>query len=76
MLRGMKLATLAVVFGGTLVLNGCADSIYPRLPGLTGTSQPNSSLLSPTEQQKTIDDLAAEQKSHGAAAAKEIERRN
>jgi hypothetical protein len=76
MLRGMKLATLTVVLGGTLVLNGCADSIYPRLPGLTSTSQSNSSLLSPTEQQKAIDDLSAEQKSHGTAAAKEIERRD
>jgi hypothetical protein len=76
MLRGMKLATLAVVLGGPVVLNGCADSIYPRLPGVTSSTQTSSSLLSPTEQQKAIADLSAEQKSHGATAAREIERRD
>jgi hypothetical protein len=75
MLRGIRLATWIVAFGGTMVLTGCADSVYPRLPGLGSSTNSNSSLLSPTEQQKAIDDLAAEQKSHGTAAAKEIERR-
>ena len=32
-------------------------------------------LLTPTEQEKTIKDLTSEQKSHGAEAAKAIEKR-
>ena len=75
MLRGIRLATMMVAVGGSVALSGCSESLYPRLPGLGGTSNTNSTLLSPSEQQKAIDDLAAEQKSHGTAAAKEIERR-
>ena len=75
MLRGIRLATSIVAIGGMVVLTGCAESIYPRLPGLGGATKSSSSLLSPAEQQKAIEDLAAEQKSHGAAAVKEIERR-
>jgi hypothetical protein len=75
MLRGIKLATMMVAVGGCVVLSGCADSIYPRLPGLGTSTNSSSSLLTPSEQQKAIEDLTADQKSHGAAAAKEIERR-
>jgi hypothetical protein len=75
MTRDIKLLATVTLIGGSVALSGCADAIYPRLPGLGGSSSANSSLLSPTEQKKTIDDLTAEQKSHGTAAAKEIERR-
>jgi hypothetical protein len=74
MTRDIKLLATVTLIGGSVALSGCAEAIYPRLPGLGGSSS-NSTLLSPTEQKKTIDDLTAEQKSHGTAAAKEIERR-
>lgn len=40
------------------VLAGCAETTYPSLPGLPSSS--DSSLLTPTEQQKAIKDLSAE----------------
>jgi hypothetical protein len=71
MLRGIKLTAFAVCLMGTAALSGCADTIYPRLPSLTSNA---GSLLTPTEQQKAIQDLTAEQKQHGSKAAEEIQR--
>ncbi len=72
MLRGFKLTAGVLCVVIPAALSGCAETIYPRLPDL-GTSGGN--LLTPTEQEKTIKDLASEQKSHGAEAAKAIEKR-
>jgi hypothetical protein len=71
MLRGIKLTAFAVCVFGTAALAGCADTIYPRLPSLTSNA---GSLLTPTEQQKAIQDLTAEQKQHGSKAAEQIQR--
>jgi hypothetical protein len=52
-------------------LSGCSDTIYPRLPDIgVGAGH----LLTPSEQEKTIKDLTSEQKSHGADAARAIEK--
>lgn len=72
MLRGFKLTAGVLCVVSLSALSGCAETIYPRLPDL-GTNGGN--LLTPTEQEKTIKDLASEQKSHGAEAAKAIEKR-
>ncbi len=73
MLRGLKLATVAVCVLASAGLAGCADTVYPRLPDLGGIG---STLLTPTEQKKAISDLAAEQKNAGTQAPEEAERRN
>jgi hypothetical protein len=72
MLRGFKLTAGVLCVVIPAALSGCADTIYPRLPAL---GQSGGNLLTPTEQEKTIKDLTSEQKSHGAEAAKAIEKR-
>jgi hypothetical protein len=72
MLRGFKLTAGVLCVVVPAALSGCADTIYPRLPDL---SVSGGNLLTPTEQEKTIKDLTSEQKSHGAEAAKAIEKR-
>jgi hypothetical protein len=72
MLRGLRIAAAVLCVGAPAALSGCAETIYPRLPDLGGAS---SNLLTPQEQEKTINDLSSEQKSHGAEAAKAIEKR-
>jgi hypothetical protein len=72
MLRGFKLTAGVLCVVIPAALSGCADTIYPRLPDL---SVSGGNLLTPTEQEKTIKDLTSEQKSHGAEAAKAIEKR-
>lgn len=73
MLRGFKLTAGVLCVVLPAALSGCADSIYPRLPDLTPTG---GNLLTPTQQEKTIKDLTAEQKNHGAEAARAIEKRD
>jgi hypothetical protein len=73
MRRGLKLTALIICVAGSAALSGCSESIYPRLPNLGGIG---STLLTPTEQEKAIKDLTAEQKAHSAEAAEEIEGRN
>jgi hypothetical protein len=73
MLRGFKLTACVLCVMVPAALSGCADTIYPRLPDL-GPSGVN--LLTPKEQEKTIKDLTSEQKSHGAEAARAIEKRD
>lgn len=46
-------------------LAGCAETTYPSLPDLPSAN--DSSLLSPTEQQKAIKDLSAERAQSGEA---------
>ena len=72
MLRGFKLTAGVICVVIPAALSGCADTIYPRLPDL-GPS--GSNLLTPSEQEKTIKDLTSQQQSHGAEAAKAIEKR-
>lgn len=73
MRRGLKLTALLICAAGAAALSGCAETIYPRLPNLGGVG---STLLTPSEQEKAIKDLTAEQKGHSAEAAEEIEGRN
>jgi len=73
MLRGLKTALVALSVLGVAALTGCAEVNYPRLPDLGGIGR---NLLTPQEQQKTINDMRTEQETHGAEAAKEIEGRN
>jgi len=49
------------VIGASLA--GCAETTYPTLPSLSSGS--DSSLLSPTEQQKAIKDLSEERAQTG-----------
>jgi hypothetical protein len=46
--------------------------LYPRLSDLTGIGQ---GTLSPEEQKQAINDLSKTQKTHGAEAVEEIEKR-
>jgi hypothetical protein len=71
MLRGLKLIAGVLCVVMLAALSGCADTIYPRLPDIGGGA---GNLLTPTEQEKTIKDLTSEQKSHGADAARAIEK--
>ena len=73
MLRGFRMAAVAVSLSGLAGLAGCSEAKYPTLPSLGGIG---GSLLSPQEQQKAINDLKTEQETHGGAAAKEIEGRS
>jgi hypothetical protein len=73
MRRGLKLTALLMCLAGSAALSGCAETIYPRLPDLGGVG---STLLTPSEQEKAIKDLTAEQKGHSAEAADEIEGRD
>jgi hypothetical protein len=73
MLRGLKITAGVLCVVIPAALSGCADAIYPRLPDL-GTGSGN--LLSQKEQEQTIKELTSEQKSHGADAAKAIEKRD
>jgi hypothetical protein len=52
---------VCVVLAGA-VLVGCAEATYPTLPSLPSVGD---SLLSPTEQEKTIKDLSAERAQTG-----------
>lgn len=72
MLRGYKLAAAALCVVGLAALSGCAETIYPRLPDLSGVGR---NLLTQKEQEQAIKDLSAEQQSHGEDAAKAIEKR-
>lgn len=54
------------------VLSGCSETIYPSLSNLTGIGE---GTLTADEQKQAINDLSAEQESHGTEAAEEIERR-
>jgi hypothetical protein len=72
MQRAYKFLVLASCVALSLALAGCAETTYPRLPGLGGIG---TTLLTPKEQEKAISDLATEQKSHGNQAAEEIEKR-
>jgi hypothetical protein len=71
MLRGLKLTAAVLCVGIAAALSGCADTIYPRLPDIGGAA---SNLLTPSERDKTIKDLTSEQQSHGADAARAIEK--
>ena len=72
MLRGFKLTAGVLCVLISAALCGCAETIYPRLPDIGGSI---GNVLTPSEQEKTIKDLTSEQKSHGAEAAKAIEKR-
>ncbi|WP_088348841.1 MULTISPECIES: hypothetical protein [Rhodomicrobium] len=72
MQRSFKTAIVLLCVVCSAGLSGCADSLYPRLPDLGGTS---SNLLTPQQQEQTIKDLTTEQRTHGAEAAKTIEAR-
>lgn len=72
MLRGFKTAAVVLCVVGAAALSGCSQAIYPRLPDLGNVG---GNLLTPSEQEKAIKDLTAEQKTHGAQAAKDIEAR-
>jgi hypothetical protein len=52
---------VCVAFAGTF-LAGCAETTYPTLPGIPSVGD---SLLSPTQQEKTIKDLSAERAQTG-----------
>jgi hypothetical protein len=71
MLRGLKLTAGVLCVMMPAALSGCADAVYPRLPDAGGAA---SNLLTPAEREKTIKDLTSEQQSHGADAAKAIEK--
>lgn len=71
-MRGIRIAALSTCFLSAVALSGCADSIYPQLPNIGALTDP---VLSPEEQKQAIQDLSEEQKTHGAEAAEEIERR-
>lgn len=73
MLRGLKLTAGVLCVVMLAALSGCSDSIYPSLPNI-GPS--GSILLTQKEQEQTIKELTTEQKSHGAEAAKAIEKRD
>ena len=53
-------------------LSGCGQTLYPRLSNLTGIG---TSALTPEQQQQAINDLSKAQKTHGAEAVEEIEKR-
>jgi hypothetical protein len=53
-------------------LSGCGQTSYPRLSDLTGIGQ---GTLSAEQQKQAISDLSNEQKTHGAVAVEEIEKR-
>lgn len=72
MQRAHKLVGFASCIALLAALCGCAETSYPRLPGLSGIG---ATLLTPKEQEKAISDLSSEQKSHGDQAAEEIEGR-
>jgi hypothetical protein len=72
MLRGFRLTAGVLCVLVPAALSGCAETIYPRLPDIGGSI---GTLLTPSEQEKTIKDLTSEQQSHGADAAKAIEKR-
>ncbi len=73
MLRSLKITAGVLCVVLPAALSGCAETIYPQLPNV-GTSI--GTLLTPKEQEKTIKDLTSEQQSHGAEAAKAIEKRD
>jgi hypothetical protein len=76
MARTIKVTASVIGLTALLGLSGCAESIYPQLPSLLGSgSDTKSTLLTPTERDKTIQDMTAAQKSHSTAAANEIARR-
>jgi hypothetical protein len=62
------LLTAACIAG----LSACGQTVYPRLSDLTGIGQ---GTLSPEEQKQAINDLSTAQKTHGAEAVEEIEKR-
>ena len=64
-----RLLVTAVCIAG---LSGCGQNLYPRLSDITGIGQ---GTLSPEEQKQAINDLSKVQKTHGAEAVEEIEKR-